>query len=268
MTEIYYADQHIHTDFSGDSDTPPEEQIEKALSLGMKRICFTDHHDYDVVSDVDFNLDIPRYLTETTRLKEKYADRIEICTGIELGLQNHIADYLEKLTKEYSFDFIIGSIHYVDGLDPYFPEFFEKNTESAYERYFDVTLKRIRNIKCYDSLGHLDYIVRYGKKHGLTYSYKQYADRIDLILKQIIADGKALECNSGGLSRGLDEPNPGAEVFKRYKELGGELVTLGSDAHSPDTLGCKFEQCGEMLKSCGFKYYAVYKNRKPVMEKL
>ena len=126
MTEIYYADQHIHTDFSGDSDTPPEEQIEKALSLGMKRICFTDHHDYDVDSDVDFNLDIPRYLAEMERFKEKYADRIEICTGIELGLQNHIADYLEKLTKEYSFDFIIGSIHYVDGLDPYFPEFFEK----------------------------------------------------------------------------------------------------------------------------------------------
>ena len=261
----YYADQHFHSSFSGDSETPPKSQTERAVSLGMTHICFTDHHDYDVHSDVDFNLDIPRYISELSRLKAEYSGIIDIGIGIELGLQGHIADYLEKLAESFHFDHIIGSIHYVDGYDPYFPEFFEHNRDGAYERYFTVTLERIKKIKCYDTLGHLDYIVRYGKNHGLTYSYRQFADYIDPILMQIIHDGKALECNTGGLSRGLSEPNPCADVFRRYKELGGELVTLGSDAHSPETLGIGFDVCGDMLRSCGFKYYALFRDRKPEM---
>ena len=95
-----------------------------------------------------------------------------------------------------------------------------------------------------------------------------YSDYIDPILRKIIENGKALECNSGGLSRGMNEPNPCEDIFRRYRELGGELVTLGSDAHSPETLGYGFERCGQMLKSCGFKYYAVFRSRKISMEPL
>lgn len=267
--EKYYADQHLHTSFSGDSDTPPEEQFDRAVSLGMSEICVTDHHDYDMISDVDFNLDFENYIPEMQRLAEKYRGKLDISIGVELGLQLHIADYLDELVKKYDcLDFIIGSHHVVDGIDPYFPEYFEKYGKNAYERFFEVTLKRIKRIKCYDSLGHLDYIVRYGKKHGLSYSYSEYADYIDSILRQLVTDGKALECNSGAFSRGMDEPNPCCDVLKRFRELGGELVTLGSDAHSPETLGDSFELCGEILKSCGFKYYAVYKKRKPEMRNL
>lgn len=265
---MMYSDCHVHTSFSGDSDTPPREQIEKAISLGMKRICFTDHHDHEVESDIDFELDIPAYLADMDRLKGEYADRIEISVGIELGLQLRIADYLEELTGKYPFDFVIGSIHFIDGLDPYYPEYFEMHGKNAYRRYFEVTLKRIERIKCWDSLGHLDYIVRYGAPFGLTYSYGEYADVIDPVLMRVISDGKALECNTGGLSRGLSEPNPCTDILKRYRELGGELVTIGSDAHSPDTLGYAFERCGGILKDCGFRYYAVYKNRVPEMHRL
>lgn len=264
----FYADQHIHTEFSGDSDTPAESQIARAKELGMKHICFTDHHDYDVNSDIDFNLDIPRYMDEMNILKQKHSGDIDISVGIELGLQSHIADYLEKLTDTYNFDFIIGSVHFVDGLDPYYDEYFDTHNGNAYERYFEVTLKRIERIKCYDSLGHLDYIVRYGARHGLEYSYSKYADFIDAILTRLITDGKALECNSGALTRGLAEPNPCADVLRRYKELGGELVTIGSDAHSPEYVGSEFEKCGEILKECGFGYYAVYRNRKAEMTAL
>lgn len=260
-----YADQHLHTSFSGDSETPPEEQAEKAIALGIERICFTDHHDHDVVSDIDFELDIPRYMAAMSELKKKYSGRLDIRTGIELGLQSHIADYLYKLTEKYPFDFVIGSVHFIDGLDPYYPEYFEKHGKNSYRLYFETLLRRIRKVKCYDSLGHLDYIVRYGAPHGLTYSYSEYGDYIDEILRQIISDGKALECNTGGLSRGLTEPNPCRDVFVRYRELGGELITLGSDAHSPETLGCCFDRCGAMLRDCGFKYYAVYEKRRPEM---
>ena len=263
-----YADCHIHTSFSGDSDTPPAEQIERAISLGMKRICITDHHDYDVVSDIDFNLDLPEYFKELSRLREEYKDRIEISAGVEMGLQSHISGYLEELSEKYPFDFIIGSVHFVDGFDPYYDEYFDTHENNAYERFFEVTQSRIKKISCFDSLGHLDYIVRYGQKRGFSYSYGEFADLIDPILGVLIDKGKALECNTGALARGMTEPNPCKEIFLRYRELGGELVSLGSDAHSPESLGVAFEMAGEMLKNCGFKYYAVYKDRKAEMLRL
>ncbi|MCI7768069.1 MAG: histidinol-phosphatase HisJ family protein [Oscillospiraceae bacterium] len=263
-----YADCHLHTRFSGDSDTPPTEQIEKAISLGMKRICITDHDDHDVVSDIDFNLDFPVYFKELSELREKYKDRIEISIGVEMGLQSHISGYLEELSEKYPFDYIIGSVHFVDGLDPYYDEYFDTHRDNAYERFFEVTHNRIKKISCFDSLGHLDYIVRYGQKHGLSYSYGEFADYIDPILKVLIEKGKALECNTGALARGMTEPNPCREIFRRYKELGGELITLGSDAHSPESVGIAFASAGEMLLDCGFKYYAVYRERKAELLKL
>lgn len=257
-----YADQHVHTSFSGDSDTPMEEQIAKAISLNMENICITDHHDYDMVSDVDFNLDIPAYLAAVSEMREKFAGKINIMTGIELGLQEHIANHLNNLTNEYSFDFIIGSIHCIDGLDPFFPEYFKKYREKGYDRYFEAMLGNLKKYDCFDSLGHLDYIVRYGERDGYRFSYEKYAGCIDEILKIVIDKGKALECNCGGYAS-LDRPNPGKDVFLRYRELGGELVTIGSDAHSPDKLGYAFDRAGQLLKDCGFGYYFVYKNRVP-----
>lgn len=257
-----YADQHLHCHFSGDSDTPPEKQIEKALSLGMTHICFTDHHDHDVISDIDFSLDFAPYFSTINSLREKYSDKLNICCGVELGLQPHLKDYCEELVKKYPFDFVIGSVHFVDGLDPYYDEYFSTHPDNAYERYFETVYDAAKNQSCFDSLGHLDYIVRYGSRHGLDYSYKKYADLLDPILKVIIEKGIALECNTGGLSRGLSEPNPCRDILLRYREMGGELITLGSDAHSPETLGYAFDECGKLLKECGFKYYALYNDRK------
>ena len=260
-----YTDAHIHTMFSGDSDTPPEMQIEKAISLGMERICFTDHHDPCVKSDVDFELDYNSYFPKMQELKEKYAKSIDIGIGVELGLQSHISPLLREISEKYPFDFIIGSIHFVDGYDPYYPEYFELYGSRGYKRYFDTTLECLQTAPYFDSMGHLDYIARYGGPFGLTYSYSEYADSIDPILKLLIDSGKALECNTGGLSRGLDEPNPCYDVLRRFRELGGELITLGSDAHDPSTLGYHFDEVGEQLRAIGYTHYAVYRDRKPQM---
>jgi len=258
---MMYADCHIHTSFSGDSDTPPREQLDRAVSLGMKRVCITDHHDHDVVSDIDFELDFFSYFDEMLRLRAEYENRLDICIGVELGLQCRIAEYLEGLTGEFPFDFVIGSVHFIDGLDPYYDEYFETHPKNAYERFFEATLSRVKKIDCFDSLGHLDYIVRYGQKHGLSYSYREFAEYIDPILRVLIEKGKALECNTGALAKGMNDPNPCREVFMRYRELGGELVTLGSDAHSPENLGFGFDRAGKMLKDCGFEYYTVFRER-------
>ncbi|MBQ5317153.1 MAG: histidinol-phosphatase HisJ family protein [Oscillospiraceae bacterium] len=263
-----YIDAHLHSCFSGDSETPPEKQIEKAISLGMKRMCFTDHHDPCVESDVDFELDYSSYFSKMQELKEKYAKFIEIGIGVELGLQPHIGELLKNITSKYPFDFVIGSIHFVDGYDPYYPEYFHIYKQKAYRTYFQTTLESIKAAPCFDSLGHLDYIARYGGPFGLTYSYDEYADSIDPILREVIDGGRALECNTGGLSRGLSDPNPCFDALRRYKELGGELITLGSDAHDPSTLGYRFDEVGERLRAIGFTHYAVYKGRKPEMMSL
>lgn len=263
-----YADCHIHTEFSGDSETPMKAQLDRAVSLGIEQVCITDHNDFDVVSDIDFNLDFPGYFREIERLREVYYPKITLLAGVEQGLQEHLKNYLDEISRKYPFDFIIGSVHFIDGLDPYYPEYFEKNGKSSYSRYFETILQCIKEIKSYDSLGHLDYIVRYGADKGLSYSYGEYADQTDEILKTLITDGKALECNTSPFAGGSSEPNPCRDVLVRYRELGGELITIGSDAHSTENIGCGFDRAGDLLKSCGFEYYAVYKNRKPIMHRL
>lgn len=265
-----YSDFHLHTHFSGDSDTPPRLQVEQAIRLGMSEICITDHHDYDVDSgDLDFTLDFERYFPAMNALREEYAGLIDIRIGIELGLQRHISSYLDELVSKYrkEVDFIIGSNHFVDGLDPYFPVFFAGRTEQqAYCRFFEVTLSRIKRLDrhCFHVLGHLDYAVRYGPNQNRYYDFNAYREYIEPILKTLIENGQGLECNTGGLKYGLGHPHPTEEILTRYRELGGEILTLGSDAHAPEHVGYGFSRLKELLIHCGFSYYTTFKEQKPV----
>lgn len=259
------SDFHLHTSFSGDSDTDPRLQIEKAILLDMKEICITDHHDFDYPSGagIDFTLDFPRYFQCLRDLQAEYSGKIKVNIGVELGLQIHIKDYLEKLTHEYSFDFIIGSSHLINGMDLYYPVFFEnKDEKSVYENFFEVSLKRIREFSCFDVYGHLDYVVRYGPDKNKYYNFNTYRDYIDPILKTLIEKGKGLECNTGGYKYGLGQPNPCEEILARYRELGGEILTIGSDAHVSQYVGYEFDKAKDLLLNCGFKYYTVFHNRK------
>ena len=258
------CDFHLHTCFSGDSDTPPARQIEQAIALGMKQICVTDHHDYGVQTQCDFRLDLDAYFPAMERLRQQYQDQIRIEIGVELGLQCRVGAYLEELAGRYPFDFIIGSSHFIDGQDPYYPEYFQGRSEAdAYRRFFESSLKRVQTLDCFDSYGHLDYVVRYGPARNQNYSYEAYQDLIDPILKTLIEKGKGLECNTGGLRYGLGHPNPCEDILRRYRQLGGEILTIGSDAHSPEQVGYGFQTASRLLAACGFRYYTVFHRRKP-----
>lgn len=258
-------DTHIHTDFSGDSQTPAQAQIERCILLGMKELCITDHHDYDSGMDEEiFLLDFDTYLPALRRLRHEYQNRIRVNIGVELGLQLHLKEYLTQLEQSLNVDFLIGSCHFIDQTDPYDPEFFQgKSERDAYIHYFEVTQKRVRSLDCFDSLGHLDYVIRYGPSKNRNYSFGAYQEYIDPILKTLIEKGKALECNTAGFRHRLNQPNPSGDILKRYRELGGELITLGSDAHSPEFIGDYFEKAKEILLNCGFSYLTVYRQRKP-----
>ena len=128
---------------------------------------------------------------------------------------------------------------------------------------FEEELKNIIAHDCFDVAGHLDFVVRYGPNKNVCYSYEKYRDVFDEILKVLVEKGKGIECNTAGFKAGLGHPHPTEAILKRYRELGGEILTLGSDAHVPEYVAYHFDQVGELLKGCGFRYYTVFKNRKP-----
>lgn len=258
-------DFHLHSDFSGDSETPAAAMIERAIELGLTGMCFTEHEDIDAPdTGIDFTVDFDRYFPVMEKLRTNYADRIHIGIGVELGFQPHLLEVLNRVPDRYPFDFVIASCHYVNGMDPYFPSYFEDKTEQeGYELYFLEQLKTLKNLHNFDTLGHMDYVVRYGPNQNKFYSYKTYADYIDPMLRLLIEKGKCLEVNTGGFRHGLGEPNPCTDILKRYRELGGELVTIGSDAHKPEHLCFDFDKAAAVLTELGFRYYTVFEQRKP-----
>lgn len=265
------SDFHLHSSFSSDSDSPMEEMVRSGIEKGLSVMCITEHLDKDYPSKygLTFDLDLPEYWNTYTKIKEKFADLIDLRFGIELGLQPHLGDFHRELLSRYPFDFVIGSSHVVRDIDPYEDEFYEgRSEEGAYLEYFTSISKNLDHFSGMDVYGHIDYVVRYGPNKNRNYSYKKYRDILDEILKKIIEKGLGIECNTGGIKYGLGHPNPCEAVLSRYRELGGEIITIGSDAHRPVHVAYAFEQIPEMLKICGFRYYTIFKERKPEFIKL
>lgn len=274
------ADMHMHTWFSTDSEACPCDMADEAVRKGLKTICFTDHFDKD---DLEWGeegiFDVDAYFVEMQKLQEEYAGKLNIRIGIELGLRTYLKDYYEELTKKYPFDFVIGSVHNVpykkdvEGnilyTDPAAEKLFTDRTDKeAYRLMMETTLENVRTSDCFQTLGHLDYVVRYGKSREKEYSYTDYEDIIDEILKLLIEKEKGLEVNSAGLKYGLPFAHPHPDVLKRYRELGGEIITIGADAHKPEHIAYDFAKAEEILKSCGFKYYKEFFEQKPVFKQL
>ena len=274
------ADMHMHTWFSTDSEACPRDMADEAVRKGLKTICFTDHFDKD---DLEWGeegiFDVDAYFVEMQKLQEEYAGKLNIRIGIELGLRTYLKDYYEELTKKYPFDYVIGSVHNVpykkdaEGnilyTDPAAEKLFTDRTDKeAYRLMMETTLENVRTSDCFQTLGHLDYVVRYGKSREKEYSYTDYADIIDEILKLLIEKEKGLEVNSAGLKYGLPFAHPHPDVLKHYRELGGEIITIGADAHKPQHIAYDFAKAEEILKSCGFKYYTEFFEQKPVFKQL
>ena len=262
------ADYHMHTSFSKDAYTQPEEMIEAAIQKGLQTVCITDHMDKDVmIRGEEFIFYTDLYFEKMQELQEKYKGKIEVLIGVEVGMQPHLSEYFKEYTRKYPFDFVLGSVHVVGGVDPYYPEFFEGKTDTqAFREMLDETIENIQLYSDYDSLGHLDYIVRYGRNREKEYSYEKFKEQIDFILKFLIENGKGLEVNTAGLKYGLPFAHPHPDIIKRYVELGGEIVTLGSDAHKPEHVAYDFEKVKPLLQECGVKYLTKFKSRKPFFE--
>ncbi len=268
-------DYHIHSSFSGDCDTNLEDIITAAKAKGLSTICITDHYDMDFpiikeAPDLKFELDIPSYIKALQELRDKLSPDFDLRIGIELGTMPSTLDKLtDYVNNNPYFDFIIASTHIVDNMDPYYPSYYEgRSIKDAYKRYFEDELYAVSNFTSYDVYGHLDYILRYGRDPENPFDPKDFMDLFEEIFKQIISKGKGIELNTGGLYKDLKQTHPCKEYLKLYKELGGEIITVGSDAHMPDKVGYGFDVAKELLLESGFKYYCTFKDRKPTFNKI
>ena len=254
------SDYHVHSYYSDDSECPMEEIIQRAVLLGFDEIAFTEHVDHGVKTNL--NCDYESYFKEIKEMKEKYKGKLTIKTGIEFGVQTHTIPLFQKDYEAYSFDFVILSNHQVDDKEFWNYQFQEGKSQKEFQTaYYQAIYEVVQAYKNYSVLGHLDMIKRYDT-YG-EYPDSKIMDTVEKILRQVIADKKGIEVNTSCFRYGLKDLTPSREILKRYLELGGTILTIGSDSHKIEHLGNHIQEVKGMLKDIGFKQFCTFKNMQP-----
>ena len=257
------SDFHVHTKFSGDSKADLDRVILAAIDKGMPYLAITDHNDFEC-DNGNFELDAEKYFECISSKRNEYKNDITIAVGLECGLDTRYKDRIANLINSFNFDFVIGSSHTVNGIDPYYKEYFEnKSIHDAVAEYLESIIENIECFDCFDIYGHLDYVIRYAPldTSDKRCTYEEYHAQFDKILSLLIKKGKGIEINTSSLRKGLIDTNPNIDVVKKYRELGGKIITIGSDAHKPEDIGADFDIAKDMLVSSGFTYYNTFLNR-------
>lgn len=259
-------DYHIHSRVSFDGKEAPETMLRAAEAAGLKEICFTDHIDYDPRADVQTMLfDNQVYSQAYDSLT---SSKLKIRRGMEYGLMADRPEQLKEELRRRPFDFVIGSVHFVEGWDVYFPPYWEgKSIEQAERRYLEEVLACVQTHQDFDVLGHLTYISKsWNNPTNRPVEYGLYADLVDEIFRELIRKGKGIEVNTSGMERsGVYLPS--REYVQRFHDLGGKIVTVGSDAHTADRVG---KNCGDAARMVAdiFGYVCTFENRQPIFHKI
>lgn len=281
-----YADYHVHTEYSDDSLYPMEEVVKDAIRLGLDEICFTDHVDYGIKPDWDgpepivwrrggsgepdkiplANVDYPRYEAEIRKLREKYRGQITLRMGLEFGMQVHTIPLYEKLFARYPFDFILLSVHQVEDKEFWNQDFQRGRTREEFNRrYYEELLALVRRYRHYSVLAHPDLIARYDSAG--PWPFEKLRPILTEILKTVIADGKGIEVNTSCHRYGLKDLTPSRDILRLYRELGGTVLTIGSDSHKKEHLGAFIRETMDELKEMGFEQFCTFEGMKPVFHR-
>lgn len=256
-------DLHLHSEFSFDSYTDPEENIKAAIRNNIKIMAFTDHMDNFCQNDRDISFDLEKYFSTIYKFREKYKNQIKILAGVEVGLAYENADKINQFIDENPFDFIIGSIHAVEFKDIWSNrKIIEENPKYYFRKYYQYMLESIKSCKNFSVLGHIDYIDRYIKDKSVIPDFSFYEDLIEEILKELIKTNRGIEYNTAGFRNDLTHANPKDKILEKYKNLGGNIITLGSDSHFPDTISYKIDDGIKHLKDLGFDHISYFENKK------
>ncbi len=265
------ADQHVHSHHSGDSRESMTRIADSAIAAGLGYLCFTEHLDFDYPAVDDpsltpdkFILDPDPYVSEYREVRDLYAGRIDLRLGIEIGMQPHVVDENKDFISHLDPDLVIASVHVIDRRDPYYPSFYEGiSEENAMRQALECTLENIRVFEDFDVLGHMDYILRYLPSRRREMDMSDYSDVTDEILKLLIKRGQGLDLNTAAFTKGFPHMHPAPSILRRFRELGGRVITFGSDAHVCENVASFFAEAEKEARDCGFDEYCVFKGRKP-----
>ena len=249
-------DTHIHTRYSTDSKMTIEAAVNRATDLNLG-ITITEHMDLAYPEPEAFTFDVKKYFRDYAQYQGN-----KVLLGIEVGMRPDCLEENRRIIENNVFDYVIGSIHVVDNVDIYHSSFYESRPkQEVYGRYFEAMLQCLKSYDFIDSLGHIDYIARYARYQDTDIHYHEFSDRLDEILKVAADQEKAMEINT----RRLTSQAAAAQllpIYKRFSELGGKLVTIGSDAHKPEDIGCALALAQDMAEACKLRV-VYFKQRKP-----
>ena len=259
-------DFHMHSTISYDGHSTPEKMVKAAVKAGLKEMCFTDHLDYQRL--------VPREQTTFTvdAYRQAY-DNLEIPgltirRGAEVALMSWNKEEMEGDLQKYPYDFVIGSIHFIDDEDIYYPEFWTKH--GAFEGeclYFEEMLKNVQLHQDFDVLGHITYISKLRARPSVrVIPPEDHMELVVAIMEDLISKGKGMEINTSGVDR-CGDFLPGLAYLKLFKELGGEIITVGSDAHNSDRVGQYCSDAIALAKEV-FGYVCTFEKRQPIFHKL
>ncbi|XJS11065.1 histidinol-phosphatase HisJ family protein [Aerococcaceae bacterium WGS1372] len=277
---MVFADYHVHSDYSDDSWYLMEDVVKDAIMMGLEEICFTEHVDYGVKEDwnpedefipgnnqIVKNVHYERYFEELDHLKEKYKEKISIKKGLEFGMQVHTIPQYEKLFQSQNFDFILLSVHEIEDQEFWTGAYQKGKTDhESYVRYYEELFELVKRYKDYSVLAHMDLIRRYLDKE--VDCFNDHKEIITAILKQVIADEKGIEVNTSHVRYGVKGLTPSIEILKIYHQLGGKIITIGSDSHKPEHLGFRIKESQAILKDIGFTHFCTFDNMQPIYHTL
>ena len=262
------VDLHTHTDNSFDGHHSTMFLCETAYMKGIRAIAFTDHLEMDAFLEKNFDRTAIQSFFETAKARSAFNGKLIVCVGAELGQAVYDPRISDKLLNTMKYDFIIGAIHNLPEMqDFYYMDFSDEGVDymSLLRQYFEWELK-LAQWNGFDTLAHLTYPLRYiVGKYSKPVDTSEFSEIIDEILLTLIKNKKSLEINTAGLRLPIGITSPDESIVKRYKQLGGELITVGSDAHYAEHLGAGIEQGYELALRCGFDKVALYQDRTPTL---
>lgn len=268
------TDGHNHTKhFSVDAGQTIDELINEAKSKGFNRIGITEHYEIDYVDDgLNWMFDLNEYDRIFDEWRKK-AGNLELLKGIEFGYQTICAEKIDKVAASIPFDVVLLSVHLFRGKDFYVDrDCYKMPAKGLHSEYIGIMAEMCEKCSNFDVVAHYDYINRYTDNKNDFVTYEECPKEFDNLFEIMIAKGKALEINTKSIQKhrdnGFTRVLPDADILNRYKEMGGKLITFGSDSHSPGTFAVCFSDAVEYIKSLGFKESVYFKDRKPVFESL
>lgn len=259
-------DYHIHTLFSCDSRLDPEQVCNRAIERGFTEIAFTEHLDLDPQDEGYGHYDYHAISDAIDVLRPSFDGRLRIRKGIEITYQKTREDEIGGFLEGKDYDFVTGSVHLVGDFDISQERgterfFFHCTREDAIRSYFETTLNLV-SCNLFDVLGHFEMLRRYALRYSDDYSYREFSESIDEILKALVETGMVLEVNTSGLRHLPRETYPRPEVIERFVALGGRHLTVGSDAHLAEHIGYEIPALVSTLKSMGIRQLTTFRKRK------